>query len=115
MTIGDVKPIEVIDMDDDKDLVQQASMSNNDEPRTSGFHDQDRSQQVQDQTLSATQLVQSSNHLSSTNRDQVIQSVTIARDHQLDRIVGDLRRVVQTRLTLTSFHEHYSFVNRDKD
>jgi hypothetical protein len=36
---------------------------------------------------------------------------TIAKDHPIDQIIGDINKGVQTRSRLTSFCEHYSFVS----
>jgi hypothetical protein len=83
--ISDVKPIEVIEVEDDKDkwflhqvwkpMINLAKM---------GSNDQDQIQQVQGQHLaSPTQVAQSSNQPSSSTQ-YLVQSVTIAIDHPLD-------------------------------
>jgi hypothetical protein len=41
----------------------------------------------------------------------VLQPTNVARDHPLDCIIGDISRGVQTRLRLTLFCEHFSFVS----
>ena len=41
----------------------------------------------------------------------MLQPTTIARDHPIDQIVGDIRSGVQTRSRLALFCEHFSFVS----
>jgi hypothetical protein len=41
----------------------------------------------------------------------VLQPTNVRRDHPLDSIIRDISRGVQTRLRLTSFCEHFSFVS----
>jgi hypothetical protein len=62
---------------------------------------------VQDQQMaSPTQESKSCDQAISTTQYQVIQQITIARDHHLDQIVGDLRSGVQTRSRPTPIFEH---------
>ena len=46
-----------------------------------------------------------------SNQVQVLQPTSIARDHPLDSIIGDISRAVQTRSRLALFCEHFSFVS----
>jgi hypothetical protein len=41
----------------------------------------------------------------------VLQPTNVRRDHPLDSIIRDISRGVQTRLRLTSFCKHFSFVS----
>ena len=67
---------------------------------------------VQDQQVASTsQVNQSNDQPSSSNQVQVLQPTSIARDHPIDQIVGDIRSGVQTRSRLASFCEHYSFIS----
>jgi hypothetical protein len=64
---------------------------------------------VQDQQVASISS-QPNNQPSASNQVQVLQPTNIARDHQLDSIIGDISRGVQTRLRLASFYEYFSFV-----
>ena len=105
MDIGDLRPREVIDVEDDKDQVLPTS-----NVQASGSHDQNQASisgtQVQDQQVSTS----SHDQPSASNQVQILQPINIARDHPLDYIIGDISRGVQTRSRLTSFCEHFSFV-----
>ena len=48
---------------------------------------------------------------SASNQVPLLQPTSIARDHPLDTIIGDISRGVQTRSRLASFCEHFSFVS----
>jgi hypothetical protein len=98
MDIGDIRPREVIDVEDDKDQVITSP-----NVQASGS-------QVQDQQV-ASSSSQPSDQPSTSNNEQVLQPTNIARDHPLDLVVGDIRSGVQTRSRLASFCEHYSFVS----
>jgi hypothetical protein len=63
------------------------------------------SSQVHDQQEAST------SSQSSANNVPILQSISIARDHPLDSIIGDIYRGVQTRSKLTSFYAHSSFVS----
>jgi hypothetical protein len=58
-------------------------------------------QLVNDSSLSSTQ--DASSQLKTHN--------TIAKDHPIDQIIGDINKGVQTQSHLASFCEHYSFVS----
>jgi hypothetical protein len=66
---------------------------------------------VQDQQQVASTSSLPSDQLNVRNQVQVLQPTNITRDHPLDIIIGDISRGVQTRLRLTSFSEHFSFVS----
>jgi hypothetical protein len=103
MDIGDIRPREVIEAEEDKDQVQ-----------VSGSHDQNQvssSSQVQDQQQVASTLSQLNDQSNSSNQVQVLQPSNVAKDHPLDSIIGDISRGVQTRSRLTSFCEHFLFVS----
>jgi hypothetical protein len=107
MDVRDIRPREVIEVEDDKDQVLS-----NSNVQASGSHDQNQassSSQVQDQQVASTSS-QPNNQPSASNQVQVLQPTNIARDHPLDSIIGDISRGVQTRLRLTSFCEYFSFV-----
>jgi hypothetical protein len=81
--------------------------------QTSGWYDQNQVSslsQVQDQKLASTSS-QPNDKPSVSNQVKVLQPTNIARDHNLDSIIGDISRGVQTRSRLTSFCEHFSFVS----
>jgi hypothetical protein len=108
MDIDDIRPREVIEVEDDK--VQVLSNSN---MQASGSHDQNQassSSQVQDQQMSST-LSQSNNQSNASNQVQVLQPTNVARDYLFDSIIGDISRGIQTRSRLTLFCEHFSFVS----
>ena len=109
--IGDIRPREVIDIEDDKNQVLS-----NSNVQVSGSHDQNQANtsddKVQDQQVaSPTQVNQPSDQPSSSHQVQVLQPTNIARDHPLDHIIGDISRGVQTRSRLASFCEQYSFIS----
>jgi len=109
MEIGDIRPREVIDVEDDKDQVLPTS-----NVQASESHDQTKassSSQVQDQQHKASSSSQSNDQPSASNQVQILQPTNIARDHPLDHIICDISRGVQTRSRLASFCEHFSFVS----
>jgi hypothetical protein len=100
--IGDIRPREVIEVEEDKDQVQ-----------VSGSYDQNQaslSSQVQDQQQVASTSSLPNDQPSARYQVQVLQPSNVARDHPLDSIIGDITRGVQTRSRLASFYEHFSFV-----
>ena len=109
MDIGDIRPREVIEVEDDK--VQLISNSN---VQASGSHDQVQASasddKVQDQQV-ASSSSQPSDLSNASNQVQVLQPTNVARDHPLDIIIGDISRGVQTRSRLALFCEHFSFVS----
>jgi hypothetical protein len=92
MDVGDIRPREVIEVEDDKDQVFSNS-------------------KVQDQQQVASSSSQPSDQSNASNQIQVLQPTNIARDHPLDSIIGDISRDVQTRSRLASFCEHFSVVS----
>jgi hypothetical protein len=109
MDIGDIRPREVIDLEDD--MNQVLSNSN---MQASGSHNQNQASasddKVQDQQQVATSSSQLSDKSNASNQEQVLQPTNVARDHPLDSIIGDISRGVQTRSKLILFCEHFSFV-----
>jgi hypothetical protein len=108
MDVGDIRPREVIEVDDDKDQVLS-----NSNVQASGSHDQNQassSSHVQDQQMASTSS-QPNDQPSASNQVQVLQPTNIVRDHPLDSIIGDISKCVQTRSRLASFCEHFSFVS----
>jgi hypothetical protein len=83
MDVGDIRPREVIEVEDDKD-----QMLSNSNTQTSGSHDQ---------ASTSSQLSDQSN---ANNQVQVPQPTNVTRDHPLDSIIGDISRGVQTRSRL---------------
>jgi hypothetical protein len=109
MDIGDIRPREVIEVEDDKDQVLS-----NSNVQASDSHDQNQtssSSQVQDQQQVASTSSQTNDQSNASNQVQVLQPTNIARDHPLDSIIGDIPRGVQTRSRLASFCEHFSFMS----
>jgi predicted RND superfamily exporter protein len=100
MDIGDIRPKEVIEVDDYKDQVLS-----NPNVQASGSHDQNQastSSQVQNQQMSSSSSLPS-DQSNASNQVQVLQLTNIARDHPIDSIIGDISRDVQIRLRLASF------------
>ena len=87
MDIGDIRPREVIEIEDDKDQVLTSPIV-----QASGS-------QMQDQQV-ASSSSQSIDQASISNQVQVLQPTNIARYHSLDSIIGDISRGVQTRSRL---------------
>jgi hypothetical protein len=110
MDIGDIRPGEVIDVEDDKNQVLF-----NSNVQASGSHDEDQASasddKVQDQQQVASSSSQPSDQSNTSNQSQVLQPTNVARDHPLDSIIGDISRGVQTRSRLVLFCEHFSFVS----
>ena len=110
MDIGDIRPREVIDVEDDKNQVLS-----NLNVQASGSHEQIQAStshdKVQDQQQVACSSSQPSDQSNASNQVQVLQPTNVARDHPLDTIIGDISRGVQTRSRLASFCEHFSFVS----
>ena len=109
MDIGELRPREVIDIEDDKNQVLS-----NSNVQASGSHDQIQAStsdgNVQDQQM-ASSSSQPSDQSNASNQVQVLQPTNVARDHPLDTIIGDISRGAQTRSRLASFCEHFSFVS----
>ena len=106
---SDIRPREVIDVEDDKNQVLsnsnvQASGSQ-DESQASASVDKVHDQQV------ASSSSQQNDRSNGSNQVQVLQPTNFARDHPLDSLIGDISRGVQTRTKLASFCEHFSFVS----
>ena len=105
MDIGDIRPREVIDIEDDKNQVLS-----NSNVQASGSHDQSQAN-TSDDNVQDQQVASSSSQPNARNQVQVLQPTNVARDHPLDTIIGDISRGVQTRSRLASFCEHFSFVS----
>ena len=106
MDVGELRPRQVIDKEDDQ--VQVLFNSNDqvdiNQASTSGSHGNE-----QDQVASTSSLP--NDQASASNQVPILQPTNIARDHPLDTIIGDISRGVQTRSRLASFCEHFSFVS----
>jgi hypothetical protein len=89
MDVGELRPRQVIDEEDDQ--VQVLSNSNvqvdTNQASTSGSHDN-----VQDQVASTSSL--SNEQASASNQVPILQPTNIARDHPLDTIIRDISRGV---------------------
>ena len=87
MDIGELRPRQV--NDDEDDLVQVLSNSNEQDDTNqvsiSGSHDN-----VQDQVASSSS--QPNDHASASNQVPILQPTNIARDHPLETIIGDISR-----------------------
>jgi hypothetical protein len=104
--VGELRPRQVIDEEDDE--VQVLSNSNvqvdTNQASTSGSHDN-----LQDQVASLSS--QPNDQPSASNQVPILQSTNIVRDYPLDTIIRDINRGAQTRSRLASFCEHFSFVS----
>ena len=109
MDIGDIRPREVIDVEDDKNQVLS-----NSNVQASGSQDQSQASasvdKVQDQQQVASSSSQPNDQSNTSNQMQVLQPTNVAKDHPLDSIIGDISRCVG----LASFCEHFSFVSTIK-
>ena len=105
MDVGELRPRQVIDEEDDQ--VQVLSNSNvqddTNQASTSGSHDN-----MQDQVSSSPSQP---NDQASASDVPILQPTNIVRDHPLDTIIRDISRGVQTRSRLASFYEHFLFVS----
>ena len=106
MDVGELRPRQV--NDDEDDQVQVLSNSNmqddTNQVNASGSYDNE-----QDQVASTSS--QPNDQASASNQVSILQPTNIARDHSLDTIIGDISRGVQTRSRLASFCEYFSFVS----
>jgi hypothetical protein len=113
MDIGDIRPKQVIDVDDDKDQMLQSPIT-----QASGSLMQNQastsSQVQQDQQMASSSSPTHDHYQHPSNQVQVLQPTSIARDHPLDFIIGDIQRGVQTRSRLASFCAHHSFVSMEE-
>ena len=94
--------------DDEDDQVQVLSNLNvqadTNQASTSGSHDNKQNQV-------ASTSSQSNDQASASNQVPLLQPTSIARNHPLDTIIGDISRGVQTRSRLTSLCELFLFVS----
>jgi hypothetical protein len=104
MIIGNVKPKDEDD-DDPSSLFQvlpsSSSTSHKDQVGNVESNEESVNQPVNDSSSTSTQ--DTSSQLKIHN--------TIAKDHPMNQIVGNINKGVQTRSRLASFCEHYSFVS----
>jgi hypothetical protein len=107
MDIGELRPRQVNDEEDDQ--VQVLSNSNvqddTNQASSSGSHDN-----VQDQQVTSTSF-QPNDQASASNQVLILQPTNVARDHPLNTIIGDISRGAQTRSRLALFCEHFSFMS----
>ena len=90
MDIGELRPRQV--NDDEDDQVQVLSNSNVQD---------DTNHLNQDQMASTSS--QPNDQASASNQVPILQPTNVTRNHPLDTIIGDISRGVQTRLRLASF------------
>ena len=106
MDIGELRPRQVIDEEDDQVQVLSNSNVHDDTNQASTRCSHDN---VQDQVASTSS--QPNDQANASNQVPILQPTNIARDHPLNTIIGDISRGVQTRSRLASFYEHFSFVS----
>ena len=106
MDIGELRPRQVIDDEDDQVQVLSNSNVQDDitQASTSGSHDNE-----QDQVASTS--YQPNDQENTSNQVPMLQPTNIARDHPLDTIIDDISRGIQTRSRLASFCEYFLFVS----
>jgi hypothetical protein len=107
MDVGQLRPRQVNDEEDDHVQVLSNSNEQDDTNQVSSSQSHDN---MQDQQVASTSS-QPNDQASASNQVSILQPTNIARDHPLDTIIGDISRGVQTRSRLTSFCEHFSFVS----
>ena len=79
MDIGDIRPTQVIDVEDDKDQVLSSP-----NVQASG------SQHIHPSASTSSHHATSSDQLNSSHQAQILQPINVARDHPIDQIVGDI-------------------------
>ena len=106
MDIGDLRPRQVKDEEDDQVQVLTNSNVQDDttQASTSGSHDNEQNQV-------ASTSSQPNDQASARNNVPILQPTHIARDHPLNTIIGDISKGVQIRSKLALFCEHFSFVS----
>jgi hypothetical protein len=107
MDVGELRPRQVNDEEDDQMQVLSNSNVQDDtnQASSSGSHDN-----VQDQHIASTSS-QPNDQASASNQVPILQPTNIVMDHPLDTIIRDISRGVQTRSRLASFYEHFLFVS----
>jgi hypothetical protein len=104
--VGELRPRQV--NDDEDDQVQVLSNSNvQDDTNQASSSGSDDNVQVQQVTSKSSQP---NDQASASNQVPILQPTNIARDHPLNTIIEDIFRGVQTRSKLALFCEHFSFV-----
>ena len=106
MDIGELRPRQVNDDEDDQVQVLSNSYVQDDTHQASASDSHDNEQ---DQVASTSS--QPYDQASAINQVLILQPTNIARDYPLDTIIGDISRGVQIRSRLASFCEHFSFVH----
>jgi hypothetical protein len=104
MDVGELRPRQVIDEEDDQVRALSNSNVQDDSNQVSS------SSQVQNQQLTSTSS-QLNDQASASKHVPILQPANIERDNPLDTIIGDISRGVQTRSKLALFCEHFSFVS----
>ena len=98
MDVGELRPMQA--NDDEDDQVQVLSNSNvqddTNQVSASDSHDYE-----QDQVASTSS--QPNDQVNTSNQVPILQPTNITRDHPLDTIIGDISRGVQTRSRLALF------------
>ena len=106
MDVGELRPRQVNDDEDDQVQVLSNSNVQDDTNQASASNSHDINQ---DQMASTSS--QPNDLASASNQVPLLQPTSITRDHPLDTITGDISRGVQTRSRLVSFCEYFSFVS----
>ena len=89
MDVGDLRPKQVIDEEDDQVQVLSNSNVQDDTNQASTSGSQDNKQ---DQVASTSS--QPNDQASTSNQVPILQPTNVARDHPLDTIIGDISRGV---------------------
>jgi hypothetical protein len=107
MYVGELRPRQVNDEEDDQVQVLSNSNVQDDTYQASSSDSHDN---VQDQQMASTSS-QPNDQASASNQVPILHPTNIARDHPLDTIIGYISRGVQTRSRLALFCEHFLFVS----
>jgi hypothetical protein len=108
MDVGELRPRQVIDKEDDQVQVLSNSNVQDDSDQASS------SSQVQDQQVTSTSS-QPNDQASASNQVPILQPTNIARDYPLDTIIRDIFRGVQMRSRLhfaSTSHLYHSLNQR---
>ena len=131
MAIGEIKPQEQVDNDDDDELIFQGTSTSTSaaQPKNSGCEagdsgHHDRSIRIPSRSIRATQTETTTQHQDKSQDDIEAEPIQrqssiphrrvhhiIQKDHPVDNILGSISKGVTTRSRLDTFCENYSFVS----
>ena len=131
LVIGEIKPQQQVENEDDDELILQGSSTSTSaaQPKNSGYDAgdsgyHDRSIRTPSRSIRATQAEMTTQHQDQSQDDREAEPIQhqssiphprvhhiIQKDYPVDNILGSISKGVTTRSRLAIFCEHYSFVS----